>query len=170
MIPTPAPEARALGEHRRERLHPPGPGPLLPRVREDHARLRGPGLAGDRYAGEHAFKGRQTDRVDIDVPMAQVQQAGKANLVLERKGKGRLYYRIGMRYAPRDLGLKPADYGFTVTRTYQAMDHPDDVTRAKDGTWHIKAGARVRVRLTMVTRHGATTWPWSTSSPRAWSP
>ena len=105
---------------------------------------------GDRYAGEHAFKGRQTDRVDIDVPMAQVQQAGKANLVLERKGKGRLYYRIGMRYAPRDLVLKPADYGFTVTRTYEAVDHPGDVTRAKDGTWHIKAGARVRVRVTMV--------------------
>ena len=46
-----------------------------------------------------------------------------------------------MRYAPRDLVLKPADYGFTVTRTYEAVDHEGDVTRAKDGAWHIKAGA-----------------------------
>ena len=30
------------------------------------------------------------------------------------------------------------------------MDSPDDVTRDTDGTWHIKAGARVRVRLSMV--------------------
>ena len=29
------------------------------------------------------------------------------------------------------------------------MDHADDVRRDADGTWHIKAGARVRVRLTM---------------------
>ena len=30
------------------------------------------------------------------------------------------------------------------------MNDPDDVSRDKDGTWHIKAGAMVRVRVTMV--------------------
>ena len=49
--------------------------------------------------------------------------AGKAttqNLVLSKIGDGRLYYRIGMNYAPEDLNLKPADYGFTVERIYEA--------------------------------------------------
>jgi hypothetical protein len=55
-----------------------------------------------------------------------------------------------MTYAPASLKLSPADYGFVVERRYEAVDDPGDVTKAKDGTWHIKAGARVRVKLTMV--------------------
>jgi len=46
--------------------------------------------------------------------------------------------------------LQPADYGFTVQRTYEAIDRDDDVRRDAEGVWHVKAGARVRVRLTLV--------------------
>jgi uncharacterized protein YfaS (alpha-2-macroglobulin family) len=42
------------------------------------------------------------------------------------------------------------DRGFVVERTYEAIDNPADVQRDKDGTWHVRAGARVRVRLSMV--------------------
>jgi uncharacterized protein YfaS (alpha-2-macroglobulin family) len=55
-----------------------------------------------------------------------------------------------MNYAPRSLWLAPEDQGFAVERFYEPVDHPDDVVRLKDGTWKIKAGAQVRVRLTMV--------------------
>ncbi len=34
--------------------------------------------------------------------------------------------------------------------SYEAVDDPKDVQRDDDGTWRIRAGARVRVRLTMV--------------------
>ncbi len=37
-----------------------------------------------------------------------------------------------------------------VERIYEGSTIPADVTRDADGTWHIKAGARVRVTLTMV--------------------
>src|SRR4029434_6231251 len=67
-----------------------------------------------------------------------------------KEGSGRLYYRIGLNYAPTDLNLRAADFGFTVERSYEAVDDPRDVAREADGSWHIKAGARVRVRLTMV--------------------
>jgi uncharacterized protein YfaS (alpha-2-macroglobulin family) len=40
--------------------------------------------------------------------------------------------------------------GFVVQRRYEAVDDPEDVSQDKDGVWHIKAGARVRVKLTMV--------------------
>ncbi len=40
--------------------------------------------------------------------------------------------------------------GFVVQRSYEAVDDPADVTRDEEGVWHIKAGARVRVRLKMV--------------------
>lgn len=107
---------------------------------------------GDGFAGEQKFAGRSTDYNHIDVPMSWLaaQPSKRQDLVLEKKGKGRLYYRIGMRYAPSSLKLEPADHGFAVTREYEAVDDPGDVKRAADGTWRIKAGARVRVRLIMV--------------------
>jgi hypothetical protein len=106
---------------------------------------------GEAYAGEQQFKGRSTDRQELKVPMSYLaSKATTQNLVMSKIGDGRLYYRIGMNYAPEDLNLKAADYGFTVERTYEAIDKPDDVKRDADGTWYIKAGARVRIRLTMV--------------------
>ncbi|MEM6993321.1 MAG: alpha-2-macroglobulin family protein, partial [Myxococcota bacterium] len=105
---------------------------------------------GDKFAGKHKFKGRTTERHHIDVPMKWLADAGASDLVLDKKGKGRMYYRVGMRYAPRDLKLPPYDAGFVVQRRYEAIDDPADVRRDRDGTWHIKAGARVRVRVTMV--------------------
>jgi uncharacterized protein YfaS (alpha-2-macroglobulin family) len=106
---------------------------------------------GNATAGEQQFKGRTTDRQQINVPMRYlVEQGGTQNLVINKDGVGRLYYRVGMNYAPSDLNLKPVDYGFTVERSYEAVDDPADVSRDANGMWHIKAGARVRVRLTMV--------------------
>ena len=106
---------------------------------------------GEQYAGEAAFRGRTTDYQQINVPMSVVAaQPGTQDLILSKEGPGRLYYRLGLRYAPTDLKLPPYDAGFTVERTYEAVDDPADVRRDADGAWRIKAGARVRVRLTMV--------------------
>jgi len=106
---------------------------------------------GGRFAGEQQFRGRETDRQQVQVPMRYLaNQSGAQNLFISKDGAGRLYYRISMNYAPSDLNLKPADYGFTVERSYEAVDDPKDVSRDAEGRWHIKAGAQVRVRLTMV--------------------
>ncbi|HEX8492960.1 MAG TPA: alpha-2-macroglobulin family protein [Pyrinomonadaceae bacterium] len=107
---------------------------------------------GQTYAGEQNYKGRTTDSNHFNVPMRYLQDEKNGttqNLTLSKEGAGRLYYRIGMQYAPTSLKLAAADYGFTIERVYEAVDNPADVRRDKDGTWHIKAGARVRVRLTM---------------------
>lgn len=105
---------------------------------------------GERFAGQQSFRGRSTDRQHVNVPMRYLTQQNEPNLVISKDGTGRLYYRVSMNYAPSDLNLKPVDYGFTVERSYEAVDDPKDVSRDQDGTWHIKGGARVRVRLTMV--------------------
>ncbi|HEX8746708.1 MAG TPA: alpha-2-macroglobulin family protein, partial [Pyrinomonadaceae bacterium] len=105
---------------------------------------------GERFAGEQAYRGRTTDRQQVNVPMRYLSEsAGAQNLTISKEGEGRLYYRIGMQYAPSNLKLESADYGFAVERVYEAVDNPGDVRRDADGTWRIKAGARVRVRLTM---------------------
>ncbi|MGI8640467.1 MAG: alpha-2-macroglobulin family protein, partial [Pyrinomonadaceae bacterium] len=106
---------------------------------------------GQTYAGEQIFKGRSIDSNLLNIPMSYLmEQNGAANLIMDKQGAGRLYYRIGMKYAPKNLNLQPADYGFTVLRTYEAIDNAEDVKQNADNSWTIKAGSRVRVRLTMV--------------------
>jgi hypothetical protein len=113
---------------------------------------------GEAYAGEHTFRGRTTERFETKVPMAYLTDPALGggqtqDLVLSKEGPGRLYYRLGLCYAPDDLDLQPLDMGFVVERRYEAADNPADVRRDEDGIWHIKAGSRVRVRLTMVARN-----------------
>lgn len=106
---------------------------------------------GAQYAGQKDFVGRSTSRSEINVPMSYLtDKSGTQDLVVSKNGPGRLYYRIGMKYAPKKLVLEAADHGFTVERTYEAIDDPKDVRKADDGVWHIKSGATVRVKLTLV--------------------
>ncbi len=105
---------------------------------------------GDRTAATHTFAGRSIDRSEVSIPTAELATIGDTDLVIGKDGEGRLYYRIGLRTAPSDLQLEPLERGFVVIRSYEAVDDPADVTRDADGTWHVRAGARVRVRVTMV--------------------
>jgi Large extracellular alpha-helical protein len=106
---------------------------------------------GQDYAGEQNFAGRTTDSNLIQIPMNYLRrQTDAANLILEKQGEGRLYYRIGLKYASKNLKLDAADHGFAVRRTYEAIDSPDDVRQNADGSWTVKAGARVRVKIQMV--------------------
>ncbi len=105
---------------------------------------------GEQYVAGFTFEGRSTDYQSVTVPMSFLAEQGEQDLILSKEGDGRLYYRLGMNYAPVSLDLAPLDAGFTVLRTYEAVDDPADVRQDEDGTWIVKAGARVRVRLTMV--------------------
>lgn len=105
---------------------------------------------GDGFVGEQAFKGREVDYKSVKVPMSYLADKGEQTLTLAKEGKGRLYYRLGMDYAPTSLKMEPADHGFAVERVYEGVDKPEDVKQDEDGTWRIKAGAKVRVKLTMV--------------------
>jgi len=103
---------------------------------------------GDTYAAEHSFQGRSIDRQHTLVPMSALN--GNPAVVLQKSGSGRLYYRLGLRYAPSSLAVDARDEGFVVDRRYEAVGDPGDVSRDSGGVWHIKPGAMVRVRLTMV--------------------
>ncbi|HLM56942.1 MAG TPA: Ig-like domain-containing protein [Pyrinomonadaceae bacterium] len=105
---------------------------------------------GDGFAGERVFKGRTTERQQLELSMpllAERTAGGPSNLVIGKEGAGRLYFRVASRYAPADLKLAAADYGFRVERVYEGADDAADVRRDAEGVWHVKAGARVRVRV-----------------------
>ncbi|MCL4860764.1 MAG: hypothetical protein KJZ93_15215 [Caldilineaceae bacterium] len=111
---------------------------------------------GDAYVAEHVYEGRTTETRQTLVPMGYLVSEGQEStpdlqsLILEKDGVGRLYYRLGLRYAPTDLDLPPEEMGFVVQRRYEPVDSPDDVVLDENGVWRIKAGARVRVRVNLV--------------------
>ncbi|MYB24096.1 MAG: hypothetical protein F4X37_03125 [Acidimicrobiia bacterium] len=105
---------------------------------------------GDLYAAEHSYAGRSADRAVTLIPMAELLAAGDSDLIVAKDGEGRLYYRLGLRYAPDDLDLEPLDRGFVVQRSYEAVGDPGDVRLDEYGVWHVRAGAEVRVNVSMV--------------------
>jgi hypothetical protein len=108
---------------------------------------------GETYVAAHEFEGRTTETQLTEVPMSYLvapEAESLQDIVVAKEGDGRLYYRLGLRYAPSDLDLDPLDMGFTVQRVYEPLDDPDDVVLDEEGVWRIKAGARVRVKITLV--------------------
>ncbi|MCL4819425.1 MAG: Ig-like domain-containing protein [Vicinamibacteria bacterium] len=105
---------------------------------------------GAASVGEAAFRGRTASAQHWSVPMDALLAAGSGELVLAKDGRGRLHYRLGLRYVPASLELPAYEAGFSVVRRYEAVDDPADVRRDADGTWHVRAGARVRVKLDLV--------------------
>ncbi len=99
---------------------------------------------GEFFGGQQNFKGRSTDTNLMKIPMNFIADEGKQNLILEKQGKGRLYYRIGLNYAPLDLKLKSAQYGFYVDRRYEGVEKPEHVIKMADGSWKIKLGQKVK--------------------------
>src|SRR4029434_8697510 len=85
---------------------------------------------GEAYAGGHEFRGRTTERHNANIPMqAFARTVGSQSLILSKEGPGRLYYRVGMQYAPASLKLDPSEQRFTVERVYACIHHADDVRR-----------------------------------------
>ncbi|MDO3388441.1 DUF6049 family protein [Gilvimarinus sp. SDUM040013] len=75
----------------------------------------------------------------------------KANVSLASPGEGRIFYRLAATYIPEKSKQAAADNGFSVARHYEAVDNPQDVQRMQDGSWRIRAGAKVRITLVMDT-------------------
>jgi hypothetical protein len=110
---------------------------------------------GDGFMGQGTFRGREMKVVQQKIPLAALRRLGDQSLVLSRRGRGKLYYRIGLRYAPTDLTLPPEEQGFAVSRLYEPIKDArgrteNTVRRRPDGTWEIKAGSTVRVRVVLV--------------------
>jgi hypothetical protein len=105
---------------------------------------------GTGYGGSAEFTGRSMEIVDRELPMSFLLAQGDKDLVLAKKGAGKLYYRLGLDYAPKSLRLPPEEQGFMVRRVYEPVEGADTVVKGKDGIWRIKAGSYVRVRLTVV--------------------
>ena len=116
---------------------------------------------GDDYAGDHAFKGR-TDRAATP-STSRWQVAGAKHddsaISIIQEGRRRpalLPDRHDLRAVESCSSRRPTTA--SPSSALRGRRRPDGRHADADGTWHVKAGARVRVRLTMVgASRGATT-------------
>ncbi|HEY3806489.1 MAG TPA: alpha-2-macroglobulin family protein [Kofleriaceae bacterium] len=102
-------------------------------------------LGGAAYA-EHAFQGHTTERADAALGWDALAPGSSNDIAIAKAGAGRLYYRVGITYAPKLAKVDALDAGFVVRRVYEPIDDPNDVVKTQTG-YTIRLGARVRVRL-----------------------
>jgi alpha-2-macroglobulin len=98
---------------------------------------------------EQAFAGHTNVRARAALDWTRLAPGTTHELALAKTGPGRMYYRIGITYAPKQIDLPALDAGFVVRRSYQAVDDPRDVEVTPSGV-RIKLGARVLVVLDAV--------------------
>ena len=108
---------------------------------------------GDRAAGGGALRGGAAGATRIEAPLADLRAAqtadGEVPVAVRNAGEGALHYRLGLRCTPSDPLTGPAEEGIAVVRNYEPVDADGDVRRDRDGGWRVRAGSRVRVRLTL---------------------
>ncbi|HEY9718084.1 MAG TPA: alpha-2-macroglobulin family protein [Trichormus sp.] len=112
---------------------------------------------GSTQAAHERFSGRAIASSTIAVPMNYlVQHKEDKAVILRKSGNGRLYYRLGLKYAYSNPYVQKRARGIEVEREYEAIDDQSDVVRLPDGTWQVRAGVTFRVRIkfaTPATRH-----------------
>ncbi|MFN8555655.1 MAG: alpha-2-macroglobulin family protein [Candidatus Obscuribacterales bacterium] len=111
----------------------------------------------DAIYSEEKFVGRSMNSRQLKIPMSfLIAQPKGDTLTLGKSGGGRLYYRLELKYAQKNLKLAPVARGFEVSRTFRSVDQETDLSVASDGFMRIKPGAMVRVKLKLTvpgTRH-----------------
>ena len=97
-----------------------------------------------------AFEGRSGQRIAATVSFEQLAPSEHESrpLTVTKEGSGRLYYRLGLTYAPADQDLPPRDAGIGITRSYRSASclHFEDAD-----TVVLAAGEVVEVTLTIET-------------------
>ena len=106
---------------------------------------------GEQLAFSETFKARGAAKATT-VPMMWLKEHATArDLVVDQQGSGRMYYRLGLSFAPQSLQVEAESQGFTIQRRYEAIDEDEDVQATQTG-WRVRPGARVRVHLELVAR------------------
>ncbi len=101
----------------------------------------------DTLVANHKFVGRTTDSRLTKIPMSYLLDRKASEVLINKVGPGRLYYRLALDYVQQSLSLKPLNQGFTVTRDYSAVDGKSDVQKDSDGIWHFKSGSTIKVNV-----------------------
>jgi hypothetical protein len=98
---------------------------------------------GKRELLKATFEGRSANAGEKNIPMAELlAMPSPSDLLYDKQGAGRMYYRTRLTYASKEKPLPPLEEGFTILKTYE---------RYGGGTaGRFKRGDVVRVKLSFV--------------------
>lgn len=81
---------------------------------------------GNKALVAQRFAGREMEAKDATVPMAKLlgvaAQSDNPTLLLQRAGVGRMYYRVGLEWAPKNPSPEASAQGIQLTRSIRLID------------------------------------------------
>ncbi|EFA86202.1 Ras GTPase domain-containing protein [Heterostelium album PN500] len=92
--------------------------------------------------------------VSFDVPPTQTSTVShpEGEIWIQKEGKGRLYYRLNIKYAPTELKVDQESNGFEVYRGFAPRTEDDHIDfDPVESTLKMKVGTQFTVTLTVVT-------------------
>ena len=99
---------------------------------------------------KQSFVGRSPEPKSVKVDLQALQEdkpTDKLNeIVLNKEGDGRLYYRLGLHYALKKQDIQELDRGFTVRRSYSSTGDEEPL-KVEGDTIVVKKGATIRIDL-----------------------
>lgn len=102
---------------------------------------------GDKFFGEHHFQGNPSESSSVMISSESKELLGSGNgVILAKEGPGQLAFRLKWTRFNSDFVQNEENAGISVTRSFEALDHPDDV-KFEHHDWIIRAGARIRVNV-----------------------
>ena len=110
---------------------------------------------GNTYVGSSEFQGRSTERHETVIPMPYVilcnpDRRWNPELNLDQRRPGKIILPTGVKLCAHKSASNFSIWALLSNVNMKRSDDPEDVTQDENGVWHLKAGARVRVRITMV--------------------
>jgi uncharacterized protein YfaS (alpha-2-macroglobulin family) len=103
------------------------------------------------------FRGRSSEAKVSETPMQQLRtQTSPLNILFQRQGTGTLYYLMRLRYASAERTLAAMNNGFSIERTYSAVDGDAPLTTFEAGQM---IEVTLRIRNTKERRFVAVTDP-----------
>jgi uncharacterized protein YfaS (alpha-2-macroglobulin family) len=106
------------------------------------------------HLAKQAFAGRSPEPKSVKVNLQNLKadkssekSGGELNeIVLNKEGEGRLYYRLGLHYALKKQDVQSLDRGIVVKRSYSAIED-DEPLKVEGDTVVVKKGATIKVDL-----------------------
>jgi hypothetical protein len=113
-----------------------------------------------KFCGETKIKGLlMTETMQLKVTMQSIlENSGNANdtpmassdIILQKEGSGKLFYRLSLYYAPQTVDLVPSEFnGIEIFREISPVDSEEDL-KGENGLYQVKLHKSVKVKLTIV--------------------
>lgn len=120
----------------------------------------------EEFCGDIKFQGYSTETKKLEIGWKSISQMKKKKktpstqensnekeILIQKEGPGRLYYRMGMTYAPESLTIDSIANGFEISRSYSSVEKDCIIFKDSDQVWNFPKGQLVKVTLLIKTQY-----------------